>query len=249
MHSEKKAESLADFEKYIIPEFEKHFNSVKDKIKLELSKDNKLLSPDLLFKRELDKSKEILKEYYNEYALKIEKGFEAINQHKEKVLEKELFDRFQEELKKSSENIITLIKSKFEDRSPFELIKSSDLTMNCFQKIAYALFNIKEFEKAANIYFILTILNPQNKDYWTSLGMAEKMNGQFGEAIGAFSMVIILDSADPLPHLSLADLYINMNEKKMAEFELNEAEKLIKNGDFNQLKTVVTGLRVKTRQL
>lgn len=248
-YTNKQNEMTSILDNYILPTVENYISEHADELKSELSQKNKLLPPNILLIREKEKVINTIKEEYSKYTTKIEEGFNSINTHRN-LLSLEENDQLNNDFKNIAENLGNLsVPAETKGVMPKDLLKMSDNTLYYMHKIGYVLYEKKLCYEASNIFFVLTFLNPGNKDYWTALGVSEKMNAEYDNAIGAFIMVSILDPSDPKPHLSLVDCYIRVKEKKLAEFELSEAEKLITNSTFDELKTCLNNLLLKINQM
>lgn len=67
-------------------------------------------------------------------------------------------------------------------------------------------------DSAADAFLFLATLNPNDKDYWISLGTAEQRRGKNREALQAFGMACIADPDSAIPHLCAAECYVDMDE-------------------------------------
>ncbi len=103
----------------------------------------------------------------------------------------------------------------------------TNFMLYCFYVVGYTLFNEKRFEEASAIFFYLSVLNPLVKDYWMGLGLAEKSQQHYVEAISSLLMAEVMDATDPYPHLQTAECYLQLKDELGAEFEITEAKGIV----------------------
>ena len=96
-------------------------------------------------------------------------------------------------------------------------------TFDQFFKIGRELYLRNEFEKAADVFFMLGFLNHAYYNVWVSLGLSEQQANHYDQALRAYAMACIMNNDSPEPFLYAADCCLAMNDKYEAELYLNEA--------------------------
>lgn len=98
----------------------------------------------------------------------------------------------------------------------------SPKTYELFYAAGRDLYDYNAFEKAADIFFLLTTLNPYYSNVWLSLGLAEQKCGRFETALKAYAMGAITNLSSPESFLYAADCCIAMNNLSEAKVYLEE---------------------------
>lgn len=104
-----------------------------------------------------------------------------------------------------------------------EILGYTPAMMEKFYQGAYNLFQMQEYQKAADAFVFLTTLNPYVHNYWLGLGMAEQLNGGYQGALLAYAMAILNDIGNPLPHYHSASCYRALQDNKSALQSLDMA--------------------------
>src|ERR1700733_5711418 len=110
-----------------------------------------------------------------------------------------------------------------EGKSFQEILGFSFETMNKFYSAAYNLFQKQQYAEASDAFVFLTTLNPRVHTYWLGLGMSEQLNEEFDAALLAYSMAILTDEANPLPHYHSASCYFAIHDKENTIISLEMA--------------------------
>lgn len=108
---------------------------------------------------------------------------------------------------KKLKNTEYLRKELSEGKSLKEIIGYSESVMEKFYAAAYRLFQMKEYTKSADAFLFLTTLDPYVYNFWLGLGMSEQLKEDYENALVAYSMAILLDAHNPLPHFHSATCY------------------------------------------
>lgn len=106
-----------------------------------------------------------------------------------------------------------------------EILGYSIQTMDKFYEAAYSLFQKQQYEEAADAFVFLTTLNPKVHNYWLGLGMSEQLNEEYDAALMAYSMAIVTNAENPLPHYHSATCYRAVHDKESALLALELAIK------------------------
>ncbi len=110
-----------------------------------------------------------------------------------------------------------------EGRTFQEILGFTLKTMDKFYSAAYNLFQRQQYEEAADAFVFLTTLNPRIHTYWVGLGMSEQLNEEYDAALMAYSMAILTNVENPLPHYHSAACYHALQEKENAVASLEMA--------------------------
>jgi len=112
-----------------------------------------------------------------------------------------------EDALKKLKNTEYLRKALNEGKSLKEIIGYSEEVMEKFYAAAYHLFQMKEYVKSADAFLFLTTLDPYVYNFWLGLGMSEQLKEEYESALIAYSMAILIDPHNPLPHFHSATCY------------------------------------------
>ena len=104
-----------------------------------------------------------------------------------------------------------------------EILGFSLATMDKFYGAAHNLYTRQQYEEAADAFVFLTTLNPRVHTYWVGLGMSEQLNEEYDAALMAYSMAILINVENPLPHYHSAACYFALQEKDNAILSLEMA--------------------------
>jgi tetratricopeptide (TPR) repeat protein len=91
------------------------------------------------------------------------------------------------------------------------MMNLSELFMESFYSIGVKYFHNQDFTKAADIFFLLSLIDFQRHAIWVSLGLSEMKLGQFEPALNAFAMASITNAAPPYPYIYSAECCIALN--------------------------------------
>lgn len=94
-----------------------------------------------------------------------------------------------------------------------ELLGFDDQTVVKFYQAAYRLFQKHDYEKAAQAFLFMIILNPYQYDYWLGLGAATQRKGDHEGAIDAYEMAAICNLDCPIAYFHLAQCLFAMHDR------------------------------------
>jgi len=97
-----------------------------------------------------------------------------------------------------------------------QILELSDATMEKLYKAAYQLNEHKRYSDAAQAFFFLITLNPQQLSYWLSLGIALQMSGEYEAAIDAYEIAAIYQLESPIPYFYMAKCLFAIHERSSA---------------------------------
>ena len=112
------------------------------------------------------------------------------------------------EVKKNTKNLIKET-PKEEDawRSFQEIYGISDETINDFYSCGFRLYEQKSYQEAADVFYVVSMLDYRRYNVWMSFGSAEKQLENWEQALIAFSMASLADMELPLPFIYSTECY------------------------------------------
>jgi type III secretion system low calcium response chaperone LcrH/SycD len=124
-----------------------------------------------------------------------------------------------------------------------EMFGISKESYDAMYKIGSDFFTREKTEEALKIFVLLTTLNNLVFEPWLGLGSCWQMKNRFPEALQAFSMAALLKYDDPAPHLFTAEVYLQMDQKKLSEetftlalSKMDDTQKLVFKDHIKYLK-------------
>ncbi len=191
-----------------------------------------LISADQLKKRHLEEIRNMLKD--KELANTLQRGLDIVHAEMGEVLKGDKLKEFQKDLAKINEKSLSklpdaLIEAFHEKRSFSiqEFLGLSDGTIRSIYAVGKGAADRGDFKNAADVFALATALNPFSPDLWNALGLCYQYLHQYQRAIDTFTMVSEMDPTKAGPRISLAECYLNLNQKPEAEKEIDIALKLI----------------------
>lgn len=185
-------------------------------------KDSGLLSEEAALKKieaEVRKEADL-----TEFGDHIEKGIYIIRNEGQKYLEKEEFDQLNVAIDEISRKIQALDLKNFTEESLQNALSISDLAAGSILKIAVDKFSQGLYQNALNIFSFLTLVCPDEPEYWYRMGLVAHKDGQHELAVKAFQAASNLDKDFLEPHIFAAESHIDLKEYEEAQQELNEAK-------------------------
>lgn len=127
---------------------------------------------------------------------------------------KELLDNASE-LKKLGE--INWGISKWDEKNTYkEICGIDEKQMRLFRTKGTELYNVEKYKEAADVFFLLSLIDWKLPYHWSSLGHAEYYSENYQDAINAYASAIVLDSKDPRPLLRSALCYEKLHQFQAA---------------------------------
>lgn len=107
-----------------------------------------------------------------------------------------------------------------------QILGYSDLTLSLIYQLAMDHFNDK-FDKASALFALLTLLDPNEHQYWLRYGMCLQVEGYWEEALNIFQLANATEPNDPLPYFFSSECYLEINDRAKALDSVNQALKLV----------------------
>lgn len=191
-----------------------------------------LISPEALKKRHREEIKEVLKDKHLTEA--IVRGFQWIRQDIVEVLSVEELDPFFQELTKINqehvENPPEAVAKKLSEQERVtlqDLFELSDGTMQKIYSLGQQYFQKKEYDRATDIFSIVTAFNPYISDFWNALALCYQARQEWKLAIEAFTLACTMNQSNVAPLVSRAECCLKLNLLDEANREIEFASKII----------------------
>jgi tetratricopeptide (TPR) repeat protein len=131
-------------------------------------------------------------------------------------------EKISEELAQGAEKFLTMIKSPPEtaekpNESLQDLLQISDRTIEQIYQCGVRLAKAQVYQDAADVFFVLSILDHQRHNIWMALGLSEQHLGHMEPALQAYAMAIITNIEDPWSYLHSAECYQFLGQKADAQ--------------------------------
>lgn len=162
---------------------------------------------------------------------KMEAGVEVIiqdfqkrfNEQQIQVIQKEVLEGLSNLEKRSSE-----VKEEDLDKTSLEgLMGLSPSIIDEIYRAGTNQFQQKDFQNAANVFFILSLLNYGRHNVWLSLGLSEQQLGHHEAAVIDFAMAAVTNIQSPWSFLYSAESALHLGEFKEAKAYLEHAKEII----------------------
>lgn len=108
-----------------------------------------------------------------------------------------------------------------------KLMGISDGTLSHIYDVGVRYYKAKDFIKAADVFFFMTLIDYLRHNIWISLGLSEQHNGHFDLSLAAFSMAIMTNPDNPVAYLQSAECSLSLHDKLEAKQYLDLAEEAI----------------------
>lgn len=89
--------------------------------------------------------------------------------------------------------------------------------MRNFYGFAKELCEQERFCDAADVFLVLTALNPYVCHFWLGLGLCHKIEGNYHRALFDYSMGMAVDSKNPYVFYNMADCYYHIDQIHVAK--------------------------------
>ncbi len=93
-----------------------------------------------------------------------------------------------------------------------ELMGISDQTLNDFYETGRTYFLHNDFQNAADVFLVVTMLDFFRHNSWVALGLAEERLSNWEKALHSYSMAALTKDDAPIPHIHSAECYIAMGQ-------------------------------------
>lgn len=102
-------------------------------------------------------------------------------------------------------------------KTPQVIMNISDATIENFYSAGMRYFNIKSFEPASHVFFVLTILDFYRHNLWLAYGLAEQNCGNIDTALQAYARAALTNPEDPVPYMYSVECCLKIGETQQAK--------------------------------
>ena len=97
-----------------------------------------------------------------------------------------------------------------------QIMNLSEHSLGIFYTAGVKLYEGHDYRKAADLFFLLTLIDYQRHNIWLSLGLSEMKNNQFEQALNAFTMATATKNDSSLPYIYSAECSIALHRPQEA---------------------------------
>lgn len=97
-----------------------------------------------------------------------------------------------------------------------KIMNLSEKSLGIFYTAGVKLYEAQDYLKAADVFFLLTLIDYQRHNIWLSLGLSELKNKHYELALNAFSMAAVTKAESPLPYIYSAECCVALERKQEA---------------------------------
>ena len=90
--------------------------------------------------------------------------------------------------------------------------------------LAFDLYRQRRYEDAQNVFEMLVFYEGPETRFWLGLGGCHQMQGNYEQAVMAYSLLAVIDSTNPLGAFHASECFIAMKEWDKARQSLDAAE-------------------------
>ncbi len=192
-----------------------------------------LISAEQLKQRHLDEIRSVLES--DELTVTVERGFDWIRQDIIEVLKEEELTRFFDDMSKINEESLSKLPEAAkkmitggEERLTYQdFFGLSDETLRSMYTLGFQYFQGKEFQKAVDVFSVVTTFNPYVSDFWNAMALCYQNLKEFQKALDTFSVACETNQNAVGPRVSRAECCLNLNLLSQADEEIAIATKLV----------------------
>lgn len=208
--------------------------------------ENQLLADEILIEKLKAEYLEAVKMV--ELGKRVKAALETIRSEGQSMLEPEDWEKLDQTFSNMEGNIPDHIPDEWFEKSFQELLGISDEIMKIMEKIALIKDQENDLSQALNIFLLITILNPTHTLSWYRLGMIYQSQNEFAQAATAYQSLLSINHEQIGPHLFLAECLLELGEKEQAISEMNEAKKIIDQGETQDWQDLFQEIEGKLQQ-
>ncbi|MBS0628369.1 MAG: hypothetical protein JSS09_09180, partial [Verrucomicrobia bacterium] len=122
----------------------------------------------------------------------------------------------------------------------------SDDTIERFYQCGYRLYQDKNYQEAADVFFVISSIDYRRHNVWMILGLSEEKLNNYEQALVAFSMATLTDMENPLTFLHSAECYLALTDNENAQNCLQSALNLVNDKsdkESQQIKSQIISLQ------
>ena len=192
---------------------------------------NKIVNPESV--------KQILKEEYKEklemrnVGKSLSQGLFLIMSEGRKYLNLDDFTRTIDEFEMAFDRLMKMESDAIKDQSVKQLAGISDETIGSIERMAIQKHKEKDLISSERLFFLLTILDPDNFAIWLRLGIVHQENKNYIDALKSYGRALNLNTTNIPNHLFMAECYMEIKDKFNALQECDRLRSLIGSQDID----------------
>ncbi|MBA2369511.1 MAG: hypothetical protein H0V82_10885 [Candidatus Protochlamydia sp.] len=193
---------------------------IKSEMENEVRSEYNLLSPAM---KQAKRKQEIIEEAsFKEVSQNLSLAVKILMDEGSQVLEKEEYDDLLKSLVHINSNLDSLEPKHLNDESLQAALKIPDTCGRFILKIGVDKYSQGLVDESIALFLLLTIVNPDEPDYWFRLGLAAKKNQNYSLALNALATTTELAPEFIGAHIYAAHCHLKMYSKEnaLAEFAI-----------------------------
>lgn len=123
-----------------------------------------------------------------------------------------------------------------------EQFSISDATIECFYQCGIRAYEHKNYQEAADVFYVVSSIDYRRHNVWMAFGLAEKNLNHPQLALTAFIMASLTNIENPFAFLYSAECYIALGEKEGAEKCIQAALELVQGKSDSESRTITDRL-------
>ena len=102
----------------------------------------------------------------------------------------------------------------------------SEAEKEALYAFAFDAYTCENYSEGIRLFKYLTATSSLTSKYWKGLASCLQLTSQFQEALNCWSMVVLLEETDPMPHFHAAQCFIALNNQEDAMKAINLAAEM-----------------------
>lgn len=192
---------------------------------------NKLINPEAAKQKYKEQYKEKIE--MRDVGKSLSQALFLIMNEGRKYLDLDAFTRTIDEFESAFDRLMKLEFDAIKDQSIKELSGISDETVSTIEKMAIQKHKEKDLTSSGRLFFLLTILDPDNFSIWIRLGIVHQENKNYLDALKSYGRAFNLNSTNIPNHIFMAECYMEIKDRFNALQECELLKSLISTQDID----------------
>lgn len=129
-----------------------------------------------------------------------------------------------------------------------KLMNLSEKSLGIFYTTGVKLYEQQDYIKAADVFFLLTLIDYQRHNIWLSLGLSELKNKHYEVALNAFAMAAITKNDSPLSYIYSSECCIALHRLQESESYLALARDALNSLPVNERSSILRQINILEQQ-
>jgi len=114
---------------------------------------------------------------------------------------------------------------------------NSQKALAALYTMGYQLYENGKYQKAADVFRVLTVLDQSERKYWLGLGASFHMQKEYDRALQSYGYAALLNENDPYAHFHAAECFLSQGKKENGYHVLEVAKSvaLLNKEKYNHL--------------